>query len=165
MTLMRPFKQALAVAAGVLALVLGSSTARAQIPYPVKAQLSITSPNKSLTQYTGVLLPGGQITDFDYAGVHQIVGLRLRLQVWFSDGSSLVDETFNQGATVLSCSPLSNRLSGNSFVLSPSDTGQTVTFTGTFTDPLSGQTVSNSLTIKEALFRAPGSYNAGPAQK
>jgi len=163
---MRPFRQALDVAACVLALALGSSTARAQTPYPVKALLSITSPNNSLTQYTGVLLPGGQITDFNYAGVHLIVGVRLKLQVWFSDQpKNPLDETYNQGATVFSCSPLSNRLSGNSFVLSPNDTGQTVTFIGTFTDPLSGKTVSNTLTIKEALFRSPGSYNAGPAQK
>lgn len=144
---------------GTVAFLLAVSGAAAQTPAPTKARLSIVSPNKSRVQYAGVLLPNGQTTNFIYGSYLLAVGVRLKLEVWFADGTGPIDKT---GSAVFTCAPdLPFPFLGNAFILGAP--GLTVDLTGRFTQ--AGKTVSSSLTIQEALFRAPHSYDGGRYQK
>lgn len=149
------------LALGIAVLVLAISSAAAQTSVvPVKAKLSISSPNKSTTQYAGIRLPGNQTTNFSFSTFTVTVGVKFKLEVWYSNGSGPVDVTTSPN-TVFSGVPSTAPFIQNALILGTP--GLKVVVTGRFTQ--SGQTVSSSLTIQEELYKAPGSYDGGRAQK
>lgn len=147
------------IAFAAVALALGGA-ASAQ-PMPVRAKLSIDSANPSTTRYVGVRLPGNQTTNYNYGSFNFFLGVFLKLEVWFADGSGPVDVTDSPNTVYTSAPNKPFGFEGNIFKLE--DPGQSFVLTGRFTQ--AGKTVTSSFTIKEELFKAPGSSNGGHAQK
>jgi hypothetical protein len=143
-----------------------AATATAQLTL-VDRYGAVLGNGTQVTEYVGIRLRDGEILGFSQSGLNLVLGVCMDLKVTLPGSTTPIDVTTDPNTTFYTV-PARALLFGNCFPFgSLSDAGTTFTLYGryAYTDPMGNPaTVTGQASLTLAIFRAPGFYDAGPAQ-